>query len=533
MQTVSPAFEARTDGKVRKLKHALFISFEKDFDPSVSFFEIGGSSIGGVDILKGDNSVVQEWDKYVYEDYSDRVLQLEYDRGTEPPTNALTLGTLDLVLDNHDDLFTPGNTNSPLDGFLLPRRPVRIHLGFNDEVIPIFVGLTDDRPDIDERNKTAKFHCMDFLKSIMNISLDEELMYVDMRTDEIISAVLETAGLLTSQFDLDTGGVIIPFAYFKKGSKVGEALQEIAEAELGNISMDENGVIRFQNRTNWADNVSEWTFDKRNVLERKNAGGKPINVVEVYSQAREVQAKQKLWESDPTGVVQFDDKTDAIGPGETKTKTIDFKDEYGELPVTSADDPDPVAIATTSLYSTNELRDGTGDSLAADVALIDSYLFSTAMQLVFENTGSQPVYIKQLEVLGTPAKVANDIYIRETDPASIGTKDGFEEQVHKIENNYIQDAVAATSIAKIIIADRAEDDDQMVLLAKGVPQLQIGDVVTYEDENTDQDYFVTGINGILNTSGFRQQIKVSRRVINSYFRIAISTIGSTEDQLAP
>lgn len=530
MQTVSSDFTARTSKVVRRLRHSVFISFEKDYDASASFFEIEGSSIGGTDILKGNNSVIQEWDKYVYEDYSDRVLSIEYDRGTDPPTNALTLAALDIVLDNTDDIFTPGNTNSALDGFLLPRRPIRVHLGFGTEVIPIFVGITEKRPEIDERAKTARFHCIDFLQSIMNIPLDEELMFQDMRTDEVISEILQTAGLATSQFDLDTGGVIIPFAFFRKGSKVGDALKEIAEAELGNLSMDENGVIVFQNRTNWADNSSSWTFDKENTLERRNAGGEVINVVEVYSNARQVQAKQKLWESD--GVVRFDDRTDAIGPGETKTVIIDFKDEYGELPVTSADDPDYIDSATTSLYATNEKRDGTGQTLDGDLSLDSTDLFSTAMKLTFSNSGSLPIYLTRLEIHATPAKVAQEIYVREQDDTSVGTMEGYEEHVHKIENDYIQDDVAATSIAKIILADRAEDDDQMILIVKGVPQLQIGDVVTYDDENATDDYFVTGINGIFNSSGFRQVLRVSKRVINSYFRIEISSLGGS-DELAP
>lgn len=216
MQTVSSAFTTRTDGQVRPLDYAVFISFEKNYSASVDFFGIGVSSIGGTDILRGTNSVLQEWDKYVYSDYSDRVLEIEYDRGTEPPTNALTLGTLDIVLDNSDDIFTVGNTNSSLNGYLLPRRPMRVHIGFRGELIPLFVGLTKDRPIIDERSKTARFHCVDFLESIMNISLDEELMFVDNRTDEVISEILQTAGLSTSQFSLDTGGVIIPFVYLRK-----------------------------------------------------------------------------------------------------------------------------------------------------------------------------------------------------------------------------------------------------------------------------------------------------------------------------
>lgn len=533
MQTVSPQFEARAAGKVRPIRHELFISFLKNYEPTATFFTIGDSSIGGSDAIKGVASVIQEWDKYIYDSFSDRVLQIEWDRGTEPPINSMTMATADIVLDNHDDLFTPGNTASPLYGYLVARRPVRIHVGFGNETIQVFVGITEGRPEINERAKTATFHCIDFLKAIADIPLDEELMFVDYRTDEIVSELLQTGGLSTSQFNLDVGTVIIPFAYFKKGSKLGDALRDIAQAELGNISMDENGISRFQNRTNWADNVSVLTITKEETHERKDVSGKIINVTEVYSKARAVEAKQKLWESDPQGVVQFDDKTDFIGPGETKTITIDFKDEYGELPVTTADDPDYISGATTSLYSTNELRDGTGETFAADIDLTNSYLFSTAMQLEFTNSGSNSVYIKQLEIHGTPAKVQSDIYERVASAASVGTLDGYEEHVYKIENNYIQDAIAARSIATIINEDMDEDDDQQELLIKAFPQLQIGDMITYDDETQTGDYFITGINGILNkTSGFRQSLRISKRVINSYFATGTSAIGGS-DQIAP
>lgn len=524
MQSVSQDFEDRTDAAVRPISWRVLISWEKDYDAGVGFFDIGGSSIGGGDILKGEGSVVQEWDKYRYEDFSDRVLSVEINRETEPPTSPITLATATIVLDNHDDMFTAG-AGSALDGFLLSRRPVRINLGFGGETIPKFVGITDAKPQVDERSKTVKLTCVDFLKAIMNISLDEEVMYVDMRTDEIISGLLETGGLDPSQFDLDTGGVIIPFAYFKKGSKLGDGLKDVAEAELGNLSLLEDGTPRFQSRSNWANNLSVYDFDKSNVLEKSAVqGDSVINVVEVFSRARAVQAKQKLWE----GANPIE-----LAPGAETEIFIDFKDDYGDLPVTTADDPEYITGATSSLYATNVQRDGTGETLAGDVALVSSDLFSTAMKLTFENTGTIPVFLTQLEIYATPAKVVNDIYVRETDPTSVGDRDAYEEHPYKIENDLIQDKVAATSIALIIIADRAEDDDQQNMLVKSVPQLQIGDAITYSDENiAGETYFVTRINDIINSGGYRQQIKVTKRTIHEYFAIAISSIGGT-DELAP
>ena len=527
MQSVSSQFTARTSKSVRPISWKVLISWDKAFDAAVDFFTIEGSSIGGGDIIKGDGSVVQEWDKYAYEDYSERVLSVEVNREGEPPISPITLATATVVLDNHDDIFTPGNASSPLAGYLLSRRPIRINLGFGVETIPKFVGITTGKPVVDEKAKTVTLQCIDFLNAIMNIPLDEELMYVDYRTDEIVSALLQTGGLDPSQFDLDYGSVIIPFAYFKKGSKLGDGLHDVVEAELGNLSMLEDGTPRFLSRASYANNVSVWDFDKDNVIEKKALGTSTvINVVEVFSKAREVQAKQKLWESSFEITLAKNADTEVF---------IDFKDEYGDLPVTAADDPDYVSSATTSLYATNETRDGTGDTNDAEISLSSSSFVSTGMKLVFTNAAAVDVYLTRLEIWGTPAKVANDIYIRVTDTASIGDKDAYEERPLSppITNDLIQDEVAATSIGKIVIADRAQDDDQQEMIVKAVPQLQVGDVITYSDENVaGETYFVTRINDIINSSGYRQLLRVTKRTIHEYFAIAISSLGGS-DELAP
>lgn len=521
MQSVSTDFTRRTKASIRPLSWRSLISFPKSFSSGVTFFTIGTSLIGGNDIIKGDNSVIQEWDKYKYEDYSGRVLSIEYTRESEQPTSPLTLSIATIVLDNHDDYFSPLNTSSPIFGFVKPQRPIKLYIGFKGEDIPVFVGVTQGLPKIDQKNKTVTIQCVDFLNSIINTPLDNEIMYVSKRTDEIISSLLITAGLIASQFVLDTGNTIIPFAYFQKGSKLGDALREIAEAELGTLYMDEAGVIRFENRTNWATKSQVWGLDRSNVLDiTAPTEDKLINVVEVYSNAREVQANQKLFELD---------NPKEIPANSTLEIFADFKDDYGALPVTGVDTPLYITSATTSLFATNETRDGTGSTYQANVSVVGTR-FSTTYKMVFTNTASVPVFITQLELFATPAKVMSEIYTRKADITSIASYD--ERQPFKIENNYIQDEGSANSIAQIVLSDRAELDDQRVMLIKGVPQLQVGDVIRYTEQGLNQTYFVNRLNGILNSSGFRQTINVSKRTINTYFRIGISTIGGT-DKIAP
>lgn len=531
MQTVSAAFDTRTAAAIRKVTTKLFISFQKDFDPLIDFFTIGVSTIGGTDILKGDGSVVQEWEKYSYTDYSDRIISAEVNRETEPPTSPVTLATCDLVLDNHDDIFTPGNAGSPLVDFLVSRRPVRLNVGFGNETVPKFVGVTLGKPKIDERSKTAKFHCIDFLSSIMNVPLDEEVIYENILTGAIVQALLERGGLSASQFDLDSGSVVIPFAYFKKGMTIGDALREVAEAEIGNVNMTEAGVTRFEDRINWNSKLPSYTYDKDNMLERESLDvDTVINDVRVYSRARQVQTKQPVWQGNAP--VRFSDGAISILPGETKEIFADFKDDFGELPVTTIDDPEPSSLATTSVYVANTLSDGSGDDISGDVGLDSSDLFSTAIKLTFTNNGSDEAFLTQVELWGTPARVIADIYERTTDDASIGEFDAFEQHIHEIRNDLIQDATAARTIGQIIVSDRSQDDDQQKWIIKAVPHQQVGDVVTYDELDADEDYFVTRVNDIINSSGYRQVLQVSKRTINIYFRIGISTIGGP-DPLGP
>lgn len=521
MQSVSTDFTRRTDAGIRPLSWRSLISFQKQFSSGVTFFTIGTSLIGGADIIKGDNSVVQEWDKYRYEDFSGRVLSIEYTRESEQPTSPITLSIATIVLDNHDDYFSPLNTASPIFGHVKPQRPIKLYIGFKGEDIPVFVGVTQGLPVVDQKGKTVTIQCVDFLNSIINTPLDNEVMYENQRTDQIISSLLVTAGLIASQFVLDTGSVIIPFAYFKKGSKLGDALREITEAELGTLYMDEAGVIRFENRTNWSTKSVVWGLDRSNVLDiTAPTEDKIINVVEVYSNAREVQANQKLWELDNPKEIPANSTLDIFA---------DFKDDYGALPVTSVDTPLYITSATTSLYATNENREGTGSTYQANISVVGTR-FSTTYKMTFTNTASVPVFITQLELFARPAKVMSQIYTRKADSASIASYD--ERPAFKIENDYIQDEGSANSISQIVLSDRAELDDQRVMTIKGVPQLQVGDVVRYTELGLNQTYFVTRINGILNSSGYRQRINVSKRTIRSYFRIGISTIGGT-DQIAP
>lgn len=513
MQTTTSAFINRANGAMRKLTHRALMSFPRSYLPSVTFFTIGVSTIGGADIIKGDGSVIAEWDKYQYDDYSYRIKSIEVTR-TEENFNSTSLAQADIVLENHDNYFTP-NRGSVIDDLILPYRPVKLYGGFGDEAVPQFVGLTEKMPTINEKTKVAQFHCIDFMYSLFNRPLDEAVMYQDMRTDEILAALLVAFGISPTQYSFDVGFNIIAFAFFDKGSKFGNVVKELMEAEMGRFYMDETGVIRFKNRQNYSSSPV-WFFNETNIIDIQTSKQDDIiNVVEIKANVREVQALQKFWE------LQSAVKVPA---NSSLTIWADFDD-----PVTEVDDPVYITSATTSLFTTNKAEDGSGDAVTSNFALDSSYLFSKSFQMVFENTNSFDVYITTLELFARPAKVVKELYIREEDTTSVGK---YDERVLTIENDFFNEEGEAISKAKIILDDEADYANTFIINVKGNPALQIGDAVNVSVFGSADTYVIKKIVNRWEAGRFSQQLTVKKKTFRTFFTVGISTIGGS-DVIAP
>jgi hypothetical protein len=490
------------------------MSFLKDYDANIGFFTIGESLIGGTDIIKGQGDVIQEWDKYSYDDYSARIIDFEYTREMDKALGGAILSMADVNLENHDRYFTPKH-GSIISNFVLPRRPIKLFAGFKNENIPVFVGMVEKMPEV--KGIVAGFHCIDFLQEIFDLPLDESVIYEDKRTDEIMSSLLQDhAGLATNQYDLDTGFNIIKFFFANKGDKLGDILRKLAQAEMGSITMDENGVIRFVNRINWNDKPEVWHFDDSNIIEMNTPSqDNIINVVEVRSNVRDVLAKQKIWEL-------FE--AVAVPAGGSVDIWADFED-----PVTAVDSPEYISGATTSSYTTNFQADSSGETGNANITLTAVSAFSTSYKMTFANSGSSEIYITGIDLYATPAKVVNEIYVREEDVDSVAE---YEQQVLTIENDYIQDETTARSLANIILIDNAEYGDILEMTVKGVPQLQIGDFVRVTNKYMNKTFYVQKIVGRMSKGSFTQNLTLIDKQFETYFTIGISSIGGT-DVIAP
>lgn len=491
---------------LRKPTWRVSISFDKQYNASTTFFKVGdsGSQIGGADFIPGTSSVVQEWDKYLYTDYSDRVISIDNIEFEEDKIYSVVSAQADITFNNYDGYFNPDGT-SAIASYILPYRPIRIWLGFEDRLVAKFVGLTEGMPVIDEDKKTATFHAIDFLSYIYNKDMALMDLQVNKRTDQILDEALQTAGLLSTQYDLDTGNNTINVYAPESGDKFIDIVRPLMEAEQGRLYMDEEGRIKFKNRQNTgSDTDVKHAFEvHRDIIDVvKRTEDDIINSVTIKSDIRTLQASQSVFTlSTPKPIA--------------RSEVLEYFVELAD-PCSSIDSP--VLDATSgSTYSVNTNSDGTG-AASTNVTVTSTYLYGRTYKIVFTNASSTDSYfITNLELYGTPYKVTDNIVVTETDSTSISK---YGERPYVAENNNFTDETTASAKALIMIDDYNEYGAAHELTVKGTPQFQLGDVVTAEIYGRMNSGRITRIRmSVSRDDGFKQVLTLKEYTRRSYFRV--------------
>lgn len=509
MQTVSSAWTAEEKDSVRTIAQSLLVSWKKETNLANRTFTIGVSIIGGPDGIGIDSSAVGGPGIYKYFNEKEYAMSLSWERGYNIPLGGLSKGLAEAELDNTSGRFTPryiGGT-SELYTSILPRRPFIFNAGFHyggiDNSVPVFSGTLTKQPQIDARSKRVNLRGADYVDFFQNRYLDRETMYTSIRTDQVYENLLLSMGLSTAQYELDYGINIIPFLLFDKGTKYSEIFHDLAQAEYGHFYQDEEGIFRFENRQHW--DSAPFTQVQRIIRTSQVIDAEVpdedhiINVVEIEANPRSKQPRQQLFKlSSPL----------QGNAGVNIEMFVNFDD-----PVIQVDDP---------ILQGNTEQDGTGTSLTP--TLVASDIFAKAAKYIFRLPSDG--YITNIEIFGRPARVDNPVYYRAQDDSSVTA---YEEQPISIKNDYIQDRFWANSYAQMILEDFSEPENLQKLTIRAIPELQIGDLVSWQGRH----WRVFDIKAKLNPdNGFTQELSMLQRTIVTYFRIGISTIGGS-DRIAP
>lgn len=522
MQAVDAAFTAEAKDEVRSIHQHLQVSWKAESTLGSVTFTIGVSLIGGNDIIGANPGSIGSPGIYRYFDESEYVMSLAWERGLNIPTGGLSKAYAEAELDNTSGRFTPrymGGT-SELFTSILPRRPFIINAGFDippEITIPQFSGIFDRTPEVSVRDKMIRVRGADYVDFFQNRYLDQEVMFTGLRTDEVYEDLLQSMGLATSQYDLDYGINIIPFGLFEKGTRYSNIFHQLAEAENGQFYQDEEGIFKFENRQHWDSapyNSVQSIILTSQVLEAEAPSDDHlINVVEIVAPIREKQPAQTIFNLPSLTFIEVPANT-------TIEQFFEFQDPVLAL-------TDPTNGGANSFFVANSADDESGTDLSSSITFTNVGTFAKAVKYRIANSSSSTAYLTQLVLSGRVAKHTSDLYYRDSDSSSVTA---FQERVLRIENDYIQDESWANSYAKMILNDYSDIENLQKITIRALPQLQLGDLVSWQGH-----YFrIYDIKAKLNPGqGFVQELTMLQRdVINSYFIIGVSTIGS-EAQIAP
>lgn len=519
MQTVPALFNQLANGDVRPHSWGLMISFDKAFDDDITFFTLDQSVLNGTDILApSEDNPIQAWDYYEYVDYTERLVYQSVKRSLEFPYSVVS-AIADFQVNNYDKYFTP-NSGSPIDMFILPKRPVRLLQGLSSMVLPQFVGLTQGMPEISRTEGTATFTAMDFLTWIYDLPIRETIAMQNVTTDEVLANIFEQFGLTPTQYDLATGRNRIPFLFFEADQlTAGDVIRPLMQAEGGDLWLDEQGIIRFRPRLEQpADPI--YTFDNDNIVSLDGQEDNTIiNHVIISTEVRVLQEAQLIYSV--SGGQQ--DQSNTIDASSSKPLKLELQDP-------SIDIVEPT-LGELSGQSWFIAKNSTGEEVTSLVSISGTSDQTNSYTIFVENDNTFPIYISDIYLWGTPAKIVGGkptIY----DNKDTDSIEKYEDQILSISNNFIQSISQARSLALTILDAYSEYNDIIEMEVKGNVALQLSDIIEVDYEEYTGQYRIIEIENKLQDQKSTQILKCRKYTPREWFTLDQSILDGT-DVLAP
>lgn len=533
MQTVSSGWGNKTAQGSRRISYGVLVAWMRNVASGVRFFTINQSRIGGHDIIKGGGDFVSFFDKFQYDDTSQFVTSISVQKNIGQYPYGVIMAQADVELDNTSKKFLPG-FDTTIGSGILPGRPIKISVGIEDEYMKLFTGYTS-QPQITLNNRVVQMHAFDVFNYINGYRSTRSGGFVNAPFHNVVASGMYEMGFSASQFIIDKslqGNIGYLTTYDKKW---GDVFKQGCEAEQALMFTDENGIIRFWNRQHFltASGVVKFQLSYSKISDLQYQNTSIINDVIVKAKPRAVQARQKIWEA--TSVIELPPNTDT-------DYFIDLSDDFGPLPVTTVDIPKYItdASGSQSYYATNLNEDGSGIAANSNISVVSAYSFGTTYRVTFRNTYTSKLFLTQLVIYATPAKVTQVIEERYQDATSIdvfGRNPSNSGEPITIENDLIQDKSTARSLAYTLVNEYKSPGKRYIcpVAVQSDPALQIGDagLLLIADTNEVKNVYITGITNVIARNGdYQQTLEVEERSIKSYFTINQSKIGGS-DSIAP
>jgi hypothetical protein len=189
------------------------------------------------------------------EDVTQRVLDgrtplaIRYGRDQARALSPISGGTANFELNNISRDYSPDNASSPLNGSVLPGRPVLIQGTLAATTYTVFYGQLDDftvKPDINDRSIDVS--CIDALGRLKGQLVSTGVLQ-GVRTGDAVNALLDAAGVASTARDVDTGASLLPYWWLDNEDAFDALLALVtSEGAPALVTVDTAGRIVFRSR---------------------------------------------------------------------------------------------------------------------------------------------------------------------------------------------------------------------------------------------------------------------------------------------
>jgi len=383
---------------------------------------------------------------------------------------------------------------------ILPKRPVKLSVGFSNSNISKFAGMIEKiDPKLEE--DSVHIYSYDWATLLKDYKI-EKIYYENLRTDEIIQRLASLAGVDSSKIDLETGYLTIEFAWLPEGS-IWYYMAQIAEAEGGMVFSDSGGVLHFWNRLHFKENDESqytFTFDTNIIsLDYEISKVKVKNRIEVKASPKKLLSSKIIYSVQDVPILNV---------GATDEIWCQFF--YGledSVPALNVQVP---VIGTDIIGNSQE--DGGGTNLSAYLSISSYSIFRESIKLNIKNNHpTDTVYLTTVNITGDPIVTKSRIESIKEDQTSQSI---YGVQTLAIENDYLDDADYAETLATQRLKELKDSLDFIRIEAIGVPFLRVGDKVTVQRsfDGTQEDFYIVS-NRWRQDDDFIQTLELQKRVI--------------------
>ena len=423
----------------------------------------------------------------------------EKETGVGLPVGHISSNEITVKINNETRKFDVGNKQSPVYQLLKPNRRIRAWLGVkhdNDEMEWVPLGLFwSVEWKANEAEVSAETSGRDRLELLRKNKYSTSTVQQNKSLYDLAENILQDAGLIAEQYWIDDElkNFVIPYAYFNE-QEHREALRKIAEACLGQVYCDREGVIRIEGPSYMENLLAgetgtyflEGEFPAEiQVIKAYGIGPEDYfrkdnppkvdgvaNYIEVETQPLTVDEMKEVYKSNEPVVIEA---------AETKILTI----RYNESPCIDA---------------TASLVDAPAGCAIQDVQY---YAWGADVTVYSPNSGTFTLVIE-----AKPLKVVNREKVIAKDDASIA-----ENGLLKYEfptNPLVQSISMAQGIANRLLNMFKDPRRDLELEWRGNPALQLNDIVIVPDYKDERGYFYVIRNELEFTGALRARLSGRR-----------------------